>query len=156
MVPSGIRRSQVRACWRASRPPLVRPRRTARFDSSRQIFKLSICRTRQITFPNPPMRADIDTRDGAEWKSRTSDARIFLSGWTISSSRKMREPGAICEIIVGTHSLVSTPSPKPMPFGARLGIVLRFGQEFPRIHPVCIPELLQDGPKIQSCALPLS
>src|SRR3989338_6645831 len=41
--------------------------------------------------------------------------------WTISSSL-LKELGAVCKIIVGTHLLVSTPSRKPLPFLAWLGI----------------------------------
>ncbi len=61
--------------------------------------------------------------------------------WTISSS-SMRMSGAICEIIVGTHSLVSTPSTTLLPIVAWLGIV-RSG--VPRIHPIIRPQLLAEA-----------
>ncbi len=63
--------------------------------------------------------------------------------------------GAIYRIIVGTHLLVSTPSSILKPTEARLGIDPRFAR-FPRIHPILTSTLLSSGPKIQSCALPLS
>jgi len=57
--------------------------------------------------------------------------------------------GAICEIIVGTHSLVSTPSGKHYAFPAWFGIALRqLAGGFPRIHPIIAPTLLLGGPKI--------
>ncbi len=49
--------------------------------------------------------------------------------------------GRLCKIIVGTHSLVSTPSPQPVPCGARLGIG-PYEMGFPRIHPVIQSTLL--------------
>ncbi len=72
--------------------------------------------------------------------------------WTISSSRGSGA-GRWREGIVGTHSLVSTPSKKPLPFLAWLGIAR---VRFPRIHPVFHHILLREAPKIQGCALPMS
>ena len=66
----------------------------------------------------------------AEGENRTPYASLFLGyvGLYHHPDRVMRfGAGRLCEIIVGTHSLVSTPSPQPLPCEAWLGIVLSIG-----------------------------
>lgn len=78
---------------------------------------------------------------------------------TISSPVPLKQDrglGTICQIIVGAHQLVSTPSLIPMPIKAWFGItlIIRFARNhkvilgLPRFHPVFNPELLRSGPKI--------
>ena len=85
---------------------------------------------------------------GAEGENRTPYASLFRSSsWTISSPRLKSGAGRLCEIIVGTHSLVSTPFPQPMPCGTRLGIVLPKGKVFPEFTQFFSIPITRDGPK---------